>query len=541
MPTSHDFDVAIVGGGLAGGLLARQLRLAAPNLTIAVFERRPDGGYKVGESTVEIAANYLARKVRLNAYLVEHHLFKNGLRYFFDTENKDGDLFELSEIGTDGYPYHPSFQIDRARFDADLRRMNREAGVEVFEDVAVRDPVFAEGGRPHAFDVEAADGSRVRRTCRWFVDATGRARLAARALGEPAVDVDLPIAAVWGRARGVENLDTIGPDAFHARVRHTSRFLSTNHFCYPGYWIWFIPLRGGIVSIGVVGHRDVVTPALQKPEALLAFLRSHRAVARLVGGARFLDTMGYRKLAYGTRSFYGTNRVVRTGEAAAFSDPFYSPGSDFIATENDQIADLVLRDARGEDEDALSHRIERYDRFMQYRFDTTLPIYLDQYEAFGSFELMRIKYAFDVSTYYNVWVHAYMRDLHLDAAWIDEQLRAAEPTRAALDNVRRMFRDAAARLRAEGRYFAGNLGGFYRGQAPILDLVFTVGLARKRKEILRRLQRSLVEARQHTLALLDGTEPDADATEPLFAFMTPRDLLARAPSGERAASPPPAG
>lgn len=537
MTRSHDFDVAIVGGGLAGAALARQLRLRNADLTIAVFERRPDGGFKVGESTVEIAANYFARNLQLNRYLTEHHLFKNGLRYFFDTEDKQGDLFELSEIGTDGYPYHPSFQIDRARFDRDLRAMNREAGVEVFEGVSVRDLRIAGDGGPHAFDVEDAGGTRTRRTCRWLVDATGRARLVARTRKEAPVAVDLPIAAVWGRVRGVADIDAIGPRAFHDRVRHTSRFLSTNHFCYPGYWIWFIPLREGIVSVGVVGDDRIVTPDLRRPDAFEAFLRSHRAVATLLDRAAFLDLLGFRKLAYGTRSFYETNRVVRTGEAAAFLDPFYSPGSDFIATENDQITDLVLRDFAGEDEAALAERIERYDRFMQYRLDTTLPIYREQYDTFGSFALMRAKYAFDVSTYYNVWVHAYMRDLHLDAAWIDEQLRAAEPTKVALDNVRCMFRDAARRLRAQGRYFEENLGGFYRGQAPILDLVFEVGLPRKRKAILRRLQQSLVEARAATRALVEGRPDAAPDPEPLFAFMTPRDLLAPAPDP---APPPPA-
>ncbi|RMG95936.1 MAG: NAD(P)/FAD-dependent oxidoreductase [Deltaproteobacteria bacterium] len=541
MPRAHDFDVAIVGGGLAGGLLARQLRLAAPDLSIAVFERRREGGYKVGESTVEIAANYLARKVRLNRYLVEHHLFKNGLRYFFDTEKKDGSLFELSEIGTDGYPYHPSFQIDRARFDRDLRAMNREMGVAVFEDVAVRDPDLSDGNRPHAFDVEDATGHRVRRTCRWFVDATGRARLLARTRKEAPVPVDLPIASVWGRATGIESIDDLGPEAFRARVRHTSRFLSTNHFCYPGYWIWFIPLRDGIVSIGVVGHKDVVTPALQKQDAFAQFLRSHKAVDTLLGKGGFVDLMGYRQLAYGTRGFYEPNRVVRTGESAAFSDPFYSPGSDFIATENDQIADLVLRDHAGEDAPALAERIAKYDRFMQYRFDTTIPIYRQLYETFGSFALMRAKYAFDVSTYYNVWVHAYMLDLHLDTSWIDEQLRAAQPTMTALDNVRRMFRDAARRLMAEGRYFAENLGGYYRGQEPILDLVYTIGLPRKRKEILRRLQRSLWEARRDTLAALGDPRAGDLPPEPLFAFMTERDLLAaNATSAQRPPASPPA-
>jgi 2-polyprenyl-6-methoxyphenol hydroxylase-like FAD-dependent oxidoreductase len=77
----RQLDVAIVGGGLAGNLLARQLRLACPELRVGLFEQSTATSYKVGEATVEIAANYLTRKQGLTNYLYEHHLPKNGLRY----------------------------------------------------------------------------------------------------------------------------------------------------------------------------------------------------------------------------------------------------------------------------------------------------------------------------------------------------------------------------------------------------------------------------------------------------------------------------
>ena len=107
-------DVAIVGGGLAANLLARQLRRHAPKLSVAIFERETTRSYKVGESTVEIASNYFNRRLGLNTYLYDQHLPKNGLRFFFDRETKDAQLPELSEIGLAGLPPYPSFQLDRA-------------------------------------------------------------------------------------------------------------------------------------------------------------------------------------------------------------------------------------------------------------------------------------------------------------------------------------------------------------------------------------------------------------------------------------------
>ena len=110
-------DVAILGGGLAGNFLARQLRRALPDLRIGLFEKATERSWKVGESSVEITGNYLVRRLALSRYLYEHHLPKNGLRYFFDGPERQTCLTRMSEVGTHGLPYHPAFQIDRARME----------------------------------------------------------------------------------------------------------------------------------------------------------------------------------------------------------------------------------------------------------------------------------------------------------------------------------------------------------------------------------------------------------------------------------------
>ena len=116
-------DIAILGGGLAANLLARQLRRTLPTLRVGLFEKSSTTSFKVGESTVEIASNYLIRRLGLSHYLYDQQLPKNGLRFFFDTPEKNATLIEMSEIGTAAMPFHPSFQVDRARLEADLQQM----------------------------------------------------------------------------------------------------------------------------------------------------------------------------------------------------------------------------------------------------------------------------------------------------------------------------------------------------------------------------------------------------------------------------------
>ena len=116
-------------------------------------------------------------------------------------------------------------------------------------------------------------------------------------------------------------------------MRCIARDLSTNHFCYPGYWIWFIPLARGATSVGVVAEASA-SMALRTAEGFLAFLRSHRAVPTC-STAPSCSTSGLHAARLRDAALLLGERWALLGDAAAFTDPFYSPGSDFIALEYD--------------------------------------------------------------------------------------------------------------------------------------------------------------------------------------------------------------
>ena len=124
-------DVAILGGGMAGNLLARQLTRRLPNRRIGLVEKKLEHTYNVGESMVELASNYFVRRLGLGSYLYDRQYPKNGLRFFFDSSAKDTPLHEMSELGSAAPPFHPAFQIDRSRLETDLIAMNARDGVRV--------------------------------------------------------------------------------------------------------------------------------------------------------------------------------------------------------------------------------------------------------------------------------------------------------------------------------------------------------------------------------------------------------------------------
>ncbi len=512
-------DVAILGGGAAGTLLARQLRRRLPELRIVLFESGRDPAPKVGESTVEIASHYLVRRQGLAGYLYENHLPKNGLRYFFDGPGRDVPLTEMSELGTINLPFHAAFQIDRARLEPDLREMCRNEGIDVRTGTRVVALALGSGGAAHEVTAESATGRERVRT-RWLVDATGRQALVARQLGLREDEPEHRIGSVWGRFEGVADVDQLGGDAFRGRVRHTARGLSTIHFLNPGYWIWVIRLRGGLTSVGVVG-----TPTrdrrVRTREGFHAFLREHAALGGLLAHAKPVDHGSLARIAFGTRRFLHADRWGLIGEAASAADPLYSPGLDFIALECDFLCDAIARDAEGAGVGELAERIELYDRFLEFRHEAVMRLYRGLYGTLGSYELMRLKWDFDIASYHNLWVAPFMTNQHLEPAFLRRQLRMRRFVLLAMENFARLFQKAEGRLREQGDYHRRNRGVFSYGLENI-DFLDRVGLPRTRRETLEQAARTFNVVRRDALALLG--EPGGDEEWPLQAFVQ-RDLV----------------
>jgi flavin-dependent dehydrogenase len=505
-------DVAILGGGLAGNFLARQLRRTLPDLRIGLFERTTETSYKVGESTVEISSSYFIRRLGLTRYLYQEHLPKNGLRYFFDDPERSTEIQAMSEIGTVNLPFHPAFQIDRARMEADLLAMNAEDGVLVRTGARVQGLSLGEGGAPHRFEV-VQDERKSSWEARWVVDASGRASLLAKKLDLRLPEASHHMGSVWGRFERVTDVDDLGPPAWHERVRYTARALSTMHFCYPGYWIWFIPLRHGVTSVGVTGDERMFDKSMRTQSGFRAFLERHQAVRSLLANAKLVDIGSYARIAYSTQRFFHPDRWALVGEAAAAQDPLYSPGIDFIALANDFTTELVRRDAAGDAHAALAERADLYDRFMRFRHEATMRLYRNLYECLGSYELMRMKWDLDVGSYYNLWVAAYMQNAYMDVAFLEQQLRWQPFLLQSLDNFSRLFRNVERSLRERGAYFRRNLGLFSYGLENI-PFVEEIGLRRTQRTMLRTAHELFNVVRQRAIDALE-IPAGAPAREPL--------------------------
>lgn len=398
MPAPDTYDVLITGGGLAGGSLALQLLRRQPGLKVAVCERRagpaPEAAFKVGESTVEIGARYFREVLGLADHLVEEQLYKFGLRYFF-TATPGAAFGDRFEFGGAGFWEVRSHQLDRGRLENEILRQVAAAGGTVLQ-----------GGEVTTIDLDSAGGHRVTLADgrllrgRWLADASGRKALLKRQLGLSR-DNDHDVNAAWFRYRGRISLgDWCQDPAWQERVGE-DRWLSTNHLMGPGYWVWLIPLGSGCTSVGIVADQALhPLSSYNTYDKALDWLRRHEpecAVA-CAGAGEPMDFLVLRHFSHDCPQVFG-KRWSLAGECGMFLDPFYSPGSDFIAMGNTLATDLILREFKGED---TSLRSELYNRLLQTFFRNWLSLYQGRYPAFGNARVMVAKVAWDFAWYWSV-------------------------------------------------------------------------------------------------------------------------------------------
>jgi flavin-dependent dehydrogenase len=440
-------DVLILGGGLAGLTLALQLRQRDPQLRVCVLERQrhpvPAATHKVGESSVEIGAHYFAEVLGLKAHLQQAQLRKFGFRFFFSDGQRD--LSQVGEIGASRHLSVPSYQIDRGLFENFLGEEAQRRGVVFEAQALVRQVQLAEDDTaPHLVRWEQA-GVQRETAARWVVDACGRAGLLKRQLNLAETN-DHAAHAVWFRIGARITLDDwVDDPAWRARCTPPARWLSTNHLVGPGYWVWLIPLASGSHSVGIVAD-----PALQPLERMNTFERAMAWLAErqprlhedLLGKQHLLQDFKFlKRFSHGCKQVFSARRWALTGEAGLFLDPFYSPGSDFIAISNTYITDLVLRDRAGR---RLDSHARLYDEVYHSFYEATLALYQDQYALFGDPEVLPAKVIWDYAYYWGVLAQfafqGRLTDLHALGA-LREDMRRCKALNA---EVQAFFRDWSA-------------------------------------------------------------------------------------------------
>jgi flavin-dependent dehydrogenase len=500
-------DVAILGGGLAGLTLALQLKREFPGLDILVVERRrhplPDAAHKVGESSVEIGAHYFDTTLGLREHMDGAHIRKFGLRFFF-SEGRE-DIENVTELGVSRFLPTPSYQIDRGIFETFLGAEARRRGIDVRDGATIKGFEVGANGALHTLRFHDDAGEHAV-SARWLLDASGRAALLRRRF-ELTVDNGHYANAVWFRLDTRIDMDAWSDDTEWRGRCETDRWRSTNHYLGPGYWAWLIPLGSGAHSVGIVVDADMhPLEGMKDFDRALGWLGTHQpTVARAVAAERdsLLDFAFLRHYSHGSKRAFSADRWALTGEAGVFLDPFYSPGSDFIAICNTYICALVGHDLDGTNIAPYAHFYEKL--FLSF-YESTLTLFRHQYPLFGNATVLPVKVIWDYAYYWGILCQLVFQHRLTDLALLGELRPQLERTSALNERMQQLFRDwnAAQPGRNERRmldqhslpWFAEMNGSLHD---PLDDAQLRARL-RENVELLESLAVSLLER-----ASADGT------------------------------------
>ena len=441
---SNQYDVAILGGGMAGLTLALEMKKIRPVTRILVIEKQkqpaPEAAHKVGESTVEIAAHYLRDILGFEDHLNTQQIRKFGLRMFFSVDDNQ-DITQRVELGSTIFPPLATYQLDRGRLENFLGSELRRQGIAFFDGCKVKRIVLQSQDDFHRLSL-LHDGNEREITARWVVDASGRSSLLKRQLGLKK-KVEHHANAVWFRLAHPIDINEWSTDPdWHARITQGDRSLSTNHLMGPGYWVWLIRLASGSTSVGIVTDANMYPfEQINRFDRALNWLHAHEPQCAQVIEEHRAEVQDFRVMkdySYSCQQVYSGERWCLTGEAGIALDPLYSPGSDLIAISNGLTCDLIARDLDGE---AIQGRAAIHDKLFLNLTNIWLAIYEQQYSLLSNAQVMVTKIIWDTGFYWGVFGLLYFHDAFRRIA--EQPGIAASLSRIALvsNRVQAFFRE----------------------------------------------------------------------------------------------------
>jgi flavin-dependent dehydrogenase len=424
MQAREHYDVVIIGAGLAGLSLARQLLLNSEKKILLVEKRAeiPPAQQKVGEATVQVSGYYFSKVLDLEEHLLREHFMKYNLRFFYKTVGRENRCYE--DYGQ-SYIRTPSniatYQLDRNKLEAELLKLNREFPAFSFYAPAADLSVSLADDGPHALSF-TTNGRDVAVQTDWVVDTSGRGKFLARRLG---LTQPNPIrhgaSFLWVEGLvNIEKLTDLSPKEIRLRkdraaTGHLPVWLATNHFVGEGFWFWVIPLQGK-TSLGLV-YDNTIFPRERAltPQKLIEWVcEEFPLFARDLPYRKILAHSSFKDFSYGCAQTIHPSQWALSGEAGRFTDPLYSPGSDFIALHNTLITDAILTTHTSE----LAGKCYLYELLMQSLYESLVPTYAISYDALGDQEAFVLKYTWELSAYFSFFVFPFINDLSTNRRFI---------------------------------------------------------------------------------------------------------------------------
>lgn len=420
------YDVAILGAGIAGGILGAVL--ARNGLRVLLLDAGMHPRFAVGESTIPytstmsqiIAERYqvpeigaLASFDTMRRQVSPMSGMKRNFGFVYHEEGKPQNPNQINQEVIPGNVEMHLFRQDvdayfyylAVQYGADGRLATRITDIEIDPTSGVT--LLSDGGE--RFDAKyLVDGSGFRSPVAQKLnlrDEPTRARHHCRSL--------------FTHMIGVTPFDEA--EAAQKHTQSVPWHQGTLHHVFKGGWLWVIPFDNydsalsPLCSVGLsVDERIFPVPDCTPQQEFDDFLRRFPEIAEQFRGARTVRPwVRTGRLQYSASKTVG-DRYCLTAHAAGFIDALYSRGLTNTVAVVNALAHRLIKAARTED--WSTERFEYIDRLQQGLFEVHDDLVYSSYVGFGHYDLWNAVIRVWKAASFMTWIPAQkaLSDFHRD-------------------------------------------------------------------------------------------------------------------------------
>jgi flavin-dependent dehydrogenase len=301
----NSVDVLVVGGGPAGTTAATLLADRGWQVTLLEKEQHPR--FHIGESLLPGNLPILETLGVLDQVRALG-VYKPGA----DFTAPDGKVMAFPLARALGDTPEHAFQVRRSEFDQLLFQNCVNHGVDARQQHRVLD--VRRSGTGHEVDYLDAQGARQVLHARLVIDCSGRDCLMARKQRWQTRNVHHASAAVFGHFKQVQRRD--GELTGNISV-----------YWFEQGWVWMIPLRGDVMSVGAVCWPSVLKSRTDDLEGFLRRILNDipGASERMRGAVAVSPVSATGNYSYQSSRLYADGMLL-VGDAFTFIDPVFSSG-----------------------------------------------------------------------------------------------------------------------------------------------------------------------------------------------------------------------
>ncbi len=332
--------VLVIGGGPAGSIAALTLKMLGHE--VELYERAAFPRYRIGESLLPGTMSVLYRLGLLDKIMATGFVKKPSATFLWGQDQPPW-TFSFATPRVADWVFDHAIQVKREEFDALLLQEAQNRGARVYSGTVVRD-VDVSLPDEVQLSVEGPSLSGIVRGD-YLIDASGSSSVLVKKLGLRRFDDYYRSLAVWSYFKR--------PDPFTGDLRGT-----TYSITFEDGWVWMIPLKGDLYSVGVVVDQSKSAELQEKGQE--QFYRDTLAKCRramnILGDAEMVDEVRTVKdWSYDTTTF-SAGRFFLSGDAACFTDPLFSQGVHLAAQSAVSAASAIDRLQAHPDEATEIHR-----------------------------------------------------------------------------------------------------------------------------------------------------------------------------------------